>query len=44
MRSSILVAGTSFLFSGTLLFGAVYLAIANYARIGGLGGIEYGNC
>ncbi|OPH47043.1 hypothetical protein BC351_40415 [Paenibacillus ferrarius] len=30
MRSSILVAGTSLLFSGTLLFGTVYLAIANY--------------
>ncbi|NQX66099.1 hypothetical protein HQN90_08175 [Paenibacillus alba] len=30
MRISILVAGTSFLFSGSLLFGAVYLAIANH--------------
>ncbi|KRE55959.1 hypothetical protein [Paenibacillus sp. Soil750] len=30
MRSSILVAGTTFLFSGTLLFGMVNLAIANY--------------
>ncbi|MDT3426083.1 hypothetical protein J2Z22_001603 [Paenibacillus forsythiae] len=30
MRRSFLIAGSTFLLSGTLLFGMVYLAIANY--------------
>lgn len=30
MRSSIMIAGSTLLLSGTLLFGMVYLAIANY--------------